>query len=238
MDWIGWLGTFALGIFSGLALSVLAPVNAWLGRWARRHVKPLDIYVIDNPEQTWASYPDWVSAWAWLPEGVSDPPEVDGPGAFGNWVREHGGWPAGGSMVEIFVQAKTPSTLTLLHPIIHAKRLPLLGGRVVPRMAPGGASVSPTRVEVDLASPHKPEVRFYDSEGIEIPGIAWNIAGAETEHVQLQVRASGERALWAWWAEFWVLADGHKYRQTVGSEEDPYYVVATGGEHDVPTNAI
>ena len=54
MDWIGWLGTFALGIVGGLALSVLAPVNAWLGRRARGFVKPLFIHVVANPEQTWA----------------------------------------------------------------------------------------------------------------------------------------------------------------------------------------
>jgi hypothetical protein len=238
-EWIRLLVTAVLAVTGTLALSLLAPVNAWLGRWARRFVKPLFIHVVANPEQIWASYPDWVSAWAWLPTGVPDPPEVDGPGAFGNWVRQHGGWPAGGSMVEIVVQSKTPATATLLPPIIRSKRLPLPEGRVVSRIAPGGASVSPTRVEVDLGSSGTPEsVRFYGGGGRPLTEIVWNIAGAETERVQLQVRAFGERALWAWWAEFLVFADGHEYRETVGSETDPYYVASTGGERDLPTNAI
>ena len=238
MGW-GWLITFALGILGGLALSVLAPVNAWLGRWARQFVKPLFIYVVANPEQIWGTYPDWMSAWAWLPTAIPDPPELDGAGAFGNWVREQGGWPAGGSMVEIIVQSKTPATAALLPPIIHSKRLQLPEGRVVSRYAPGGASVSPTRVEVDLGPSGAPgRVRFFEAGGDPVEGIVWSIAGVETQRVQLQVRAFGERALWAWWAEFFVLADGREYRQTVGSETDPYYVVAIGGESDLPANAI
>ena len=237
MDWIGWLVTAALGVAGGLALSVLAPVRAWLERWARRSVEPLFIYVIDDAEQTWAAYSDWLSAWAWLPADVPDPPQVDGAGAFGEWVREHGGWPAGGSMVEIFVQAQTPATATLLPPIIHSRRLDLPEGRVVSRLT-GGAAVSPTRVEVDLGAGYKPDVRFIDFEGKEIPAIAWNIAGAETERVQLQVKASGERGLWVWWAEFRVLADGREYKQTVGSEAHPFHVVSTGEELRPPTNAI
>ena len=48
--------------------------------------------------------------------------------------------------------------------------------------------------------------------------------------VQLQVKASGEPALWVWWAEFRVLADGRQTRLSVGSPTHPFHVVSTGEE--------
>lgn len=227
------VGTYALGLGSGVGVTLIEPVNRWIGRVGRRASsdRGLQAHVESDPAVIWAGMPDWIGFHYFFPGQVPAEAPPASPRDWRTWAYQRGGYDLQQSTVRLTLVGTAPVTAVVETPIVLAVGADLPeGDRVVHPV--GGAEVQPRSFDVDLDTfgPEHPIVQLV-AEGGESPSgpLSWSIARNEAQQILIQVR-SPTPVLYRWTARIPVLIDGSRQYLDVDDHGEPF--VFAGGELD------
>lgn len=219
------VGTYVLGLASGLGVALIEPVNRWVGRIGRRASRDmgLQVHVESDSAVIWAGMPDWIGFHYYFPGQVPNEAPPSSPREWRAWAYGRGGYDLRQSTVRLTLLGTAPVSVVVETPIINACRADLPAGERAVHPV-GGAEVPPRAFDVDLDTfgPDNPTVQLIGDGGESLSGpLSWSVSKNETEQILMMVH-SETPGLYRWTARLPVIIDGTRQYLDVDDQGTPF----------------